>query len=82
MIWFHFQNSISGKLFWGKVSILGLWWMVDYYKAECTLRTYPINVCATECCTKVASCGSWNCSVQKNMLIKAVSIQYTNAHKL
>lgn len=42
-------------------SVLGLWWMTDYYKAECTLGTYPINFCAIEYYTKVAACGSWNC---------------------
>ena len=56
--------------------------MADYYKAESNLGTYPINLHVTECCTKVASCGSLNCLVQKNMLIKAGSVQYTNAHKL
>lgn len=56
--------------------------MADYYKVESNLGPYLINLHATECCSKVASCGSLNCSVQKNMLINAVSVQYTNAHKL
>lgn len=65
-----------------KKSILGFLWMADYYKVESNLGPYLINLHATECCSKVASCGSLNCSVQKNMLINAVSVQYTNAHKL
>lgn len=74
-----FLISTYGKLCRGKKSVLGLWWMTDYYKGECTLGTYPIHFWVIEYCTNVAACGSWNCSVQRNMLIKAVSFRHTKA---
>lgn len=66
-VWFDFISNIQHMVNFieRKKSVLGLWWMTDYYKAECTLGTYPVHFWAIEYCTKVAACGSWNCSVQR-----------------